>query len=234
MFDGERRVVVDGDALARGKPVLLQHHAATPSTQLRDERPRRVTLALPKRSGARHPHASGVGDVVTEGLRGLDSCCRLRRAERRDPGFPQRVHDACRQGRLGPDDHQVRRDRSRRGDHRRGVRRIHVWQAAHARLGADRRTPWCHDDLVHARLAGKLPRKRVLACARPHDQRARRRGRHVSPAADRRRIGRHARSIVWVRSGPTDTRTIGTPASASTAVTYRRAFSGRPASDRMS
>ena len=62
------------------------------------------------------------------------------------------------------------------------------------------------------------------ACA--HDQRSSRRGRHGTPAetiprADiaRRRIGRHARSIVWVRSGPTDTSTIGAPAVSSSAVT---------------
>jgi hypothetical protein len=35
----------------------------------------------------------------------------------------------------------------------------------------------------------------------------------------RLRIGRQARSIVWVRSGPTDTRTIGTPACDSMALT---------------
>ena len=33
------------------------------------------------------------------------------------------------------------------------------------------------------------------------------------------RIGRHARSMVWVRSGPTDTSTIGTPACSSSAAT---------------
>jgi hypothetical protein len=33
-----------------------------------------------------------------------------------------------------------------------------------------------------------------------------------APATTRWRIGRHARSIVWVRSGPTDTSTIGAPA----------------------
>ena len=38
-------------------------------------------------------------------------------------------------------------------------------------------------------------------------------------AAGRWRIGRQARSIVWVRSGPTETSTIGTPASSSSAVT---------------
>ncbi len=35
----------------------------------------------------------------------------------------------------------------------------------------------------------------------------------------RLRIGRQARSIVWVRSGPTDTSTIGTPACSSMALT---------------
>ena len=33
------------------------------------------------------------------------------------------------------------------------------------------------------------------------------------------RIGRQARSMVWVRSGPTETNTIGTPACSSSAVT---------------
>ena len=40
-----------------------------------------------------------------------------------------------------------------------------------------------------------------------------------APATTRWRIGRQARSIVWVRSGPTETSTIGAPAASSRAVT---------------
>ena len=60
------------------------------------------------------------------------------------------------------------------------------------------------------------------------DRRHRRRG----VTGDHRlawRNGRQARSIVCVRSGPTERSTIGAPAISSSAVTYRRAFSGRSA-----
>ena len=75
------------------------------------------------------------------------------------------------------------------------------------------------DHLVDARLAGQLPGQRVLAAATADDHDP---GRHHEAHAGRPgrlRIGRQARSIVWVRSGPTETRTIGTPACASIADT---------------
>ena len=80
----------------------------------------------------------------------------------------------------------------------------------------------------------------MLAPATAEDEDAGGHGeRHAGSSAQagvvgRWRIGRQARSIVCVRSGPTETNTIGTPACSSSAVTYRRAFSGRPASERTS
>ena len=91
----------------------------------------------------------------------------------------------------------------------------------HARLAFDPDTDRCDDHLVDARLGGQLPGQGVLAAARPDDEHPRRHhevGTHESTAG-RVRIGRQARSIVWVRSGPTDTSTIGTRACSSMAVT---------------
>ena len=105
-----------------------------------------------------------------------------------------------------------------------GVQRVHG-DAAHARLLRDPRAPGRHDHLVDAGLAGQLPRERVLATAAAEDQDAGGHGgRHAGSSAQagvvgRCRIGRQARSIVWVRSGPTETNTIGTPACSSSADT---------------
>ena len=72
----------------------------------------------------------------------------------------------------------------------------------------------------------ELPCQRVLTAAAAKHEHP---GRHDQGHRDDRtgqagftgrwRIGRHARSMVWVRSGPTDTNTIGTPACSSSAVT---------------
>ena len=86
--------------------------------------------------------------------------------------------------------------------------------------------PGATSDLVHAGLAAQLPGERVLAAAAADDEDAGghhegHRG-HISDqavAAGRCRFGRHARSMVWVRSGPTETNTIGTPAWSSSADT---------------
>ena len=106
------------------------------------------------------------------------------------------------------------RDRHDRG----AVQWIHR-HAADPWLRRDPGTPRRHDDLVHARLAGQLPGQRVLATATADDQDP---GRHDQAHATipvRLRIGRQARSIVWVRSGPTETSTMGTPACDSMALT---------------
>ena len=142
----------------------------------------------------------------------LDPGSRRGRPEDREPGLDQRVGDTRGERRLGPDDDQLGRLAPGDCDDRGTVQRIHPRHAAHAWLPRDCIAARNHDDLVDARLGGQLPGQRVLAPAAPDDHDA---GRHHeahagSPA--RLRIGRHARSMVWVRSGPTDTRTIGTPA----------------------
>ncbi len=86
-----------------------------------------------------------------------------------------------------------------------------------------------HDHEVDPGFVGQLPGQGVLAAATADDEDP---GRHhgrahagapvARPApvrAGERRIGRQARSIVWVRSGPTETSTIGTPAWSSSAET---------------
>ncbi len=151
----------------------------------------------------------------------LDSIAGRRRArpEDREPGLDQGIGDTRRQRRLGPDDDQLGRLATGDRDDRGPVQRIHARHAADARLAPDRIAPRRDDDLVDARLGGQLPGQRVLAPATPDDHDA---GRHHEAHAGRLtrlRIGRHARSIVCVRSGPTDTRTIGTPAWVSMAET---------------
>ena len=118
---------------------------------------------------------------------------------------------------------------SRRGERRRSRRRrarSTRRRDPDARLLADRVRSGSDHDLVDAGLGGELPGEGVLASAAAddedpgrHDRRliGRPRSRGLRPAAGRLRIGRQARSIVWVRSGPTETRTIGTPACSSSA-----------------
>ena len=65
--------------------------------------------------------------------------------------------------------------------------------------------------------AGQLPGERVLAAAAADDEDPGRHDQAHAGSPGRWRIGRQARSIVWVRSGPTETSTIGTPACSSMA-----------------
>ena len=76
---------------------------------------------------------------------------------------------------------------------------------------------------------GSRPSFQASACSRPPPPTTRMRvgitrvigatSRDQAVAAGRWRFGRHARSMVWVRSGPTETNTIGTPAWSSSADT---------------
>ncbi len=95
-------------------------------------------------------------------------------------------------------------------------------QAADPWHGRDAGAAGGDDDLVDAGLTGELPGEGVLSAATAHDEDAgghdQRRARAHAGIPARWRIGRHARSIVWVRSGPTDTSTMGTPACSSIAV----------------
>ena len=165
----------------------------------------------------------GRGDLVAERLAGLDPRGRGRRPEDGEPGRGQGIGHACRQRRLRADDDQLRRLAPGDGQDGRRIERVDAGHAAHPRLQPDRGAPRRHDDLVDPRFPRQLPGQCVLAPATPHDQDP---GRHHQPSAavhagkpGRWRIGRQARSIVWVRSGPTETSTIGTPAWASIADT---------------
>ena len=128
----------------------------------------------------------------------------------------ERIGQTGLERRLRPDDDQLARLRPGQVHDRAEVHRGDV-HAAHPWLLGDARAARGDDHLVDARLPGELPGQRVLPTATADDQHP---GRHHEAHAGRLgrlRIGRHARSIVWVRSGPTETSTIGTPACASMA-----------------
>ena len=160
---------------------------------------------------------------MAERLARLDPGRRRGRAEDGDPGLRQRIGHPGGKRRLRSDDDQLGGLTPGARDDRGRVERIHPGHAADPRLPGDRIAAGRDDHLVDARLGGQLPGQRVLAAAAPDDEDPGR-GMEMHPGAHagspgRWRIGRQARSIVCVRSGPTDTRTIGTPACSSIADT---------------
>ncbi len=210
-----------GHALAGGQAVRLDHDPATRSVQLAGERRGRTRLA--ERASASHRHTRRRRDLVAERLARLDPGGRRARPEDRDPGLRQGIGDTGHQRRLRTDEHEFRGHGSGHGHDRRSVEGIDPRDPAHPRQGGDGLASGGHDHLVHAGFRGQLPGERVFATASAHDEDP---GRHDQPSATahvgipgRLRIGRQARSIVWVRSGPTDTSTIGTLAWRSMAVT---------------
>ena len=101
-----------------------------------------------------------------------------------------------------------------------GVERIEVGCDPRARFGRDRVAAGRHDDEVDPGLGSELPGDGMLAAAATDDEDAGRHHRQAHPGTTGWwRIGRQARSMVWVRSGPTDSSTIGTPACSSIALT---------------
>ena len=214
---GVGRRVADRDALAGRQPVRLDDDTATGRRQLgREGRGRRC---VHERLAASHPDAGRGRDLVAERLARLDPRRRGGRPEHREARLEQRVGDAGGERRLGSDDDQLGRfatgDRHDRG----GVERVDPRHAAHAWLEADRVAAGRDDDLVDTRLGRQLPGQRVLAAAPTDDEDAGRRDEAHAGSPGLWRIGRQARSMVWVRSGPTETRTIGTPACSSIADT---------------
>ena len=219
--------VGDDDALAGGEAVGLEHGARPVRGQLPDERARPRRSSPPAKARARAMRTPGrLGDLVAERLGRLHPGRGLARAEDRDPGRVQRVGHAGAPAapparrRRGPLPSPARARRPRRGP---------AGPPAAQRTpgsGGDPRAPGRDDHLVDAGLAGQLPGERVLATAAAEDEDAGGHGgasrgvRRLRPAScGRWRIGRQARSMVWVRSGPTETNTIGTPACSSSAVT---------------
>ena len=138
---------------------------------------------------------------------------RRRRSARR-PARPcdEGIGDTGRQRGLGPDDDEL--DGLALGDldDPGWVEWVGARDATHPRLERDRLAAGRHDDLVDARLGGQLPGQGVLAATAPDDEDPGRHDQAHTGVPDRLRIGRQARSMVWVRSGPTETSTIGTPA----------------------
>ena len=227
---GQRLVerLADGDALAGGEAVCLDHDPPPRGVE-RGRKGDRGALRR-ERAGMRHSHPGRVRELVAERLRALDPCGGRGRPERGDPRGHERVRDARGERRLGADDGEVdpcaegsRDDRGRVERVARGDR-----DAGHAR---DRVAAGEREDERDAGLPGQPDRQRVLAAARAHQQDAAWRhpawrpgGSHQPRPAAR---GRSSSITVWVRSGPTETSVIGTPASSASAATYARALGGR-------
>ena len=211
------RRFADRHALAGREAIGLDDDAASGRGQLAGERDGLGRVS--ERSRQRHAHPGGLGNVVAERLARLDPGRRRGRPEDGDTRVSQRIGHAGGERRLGSDDNELaglatgkRQDRGR-------IQRVDPGDAADTRFLRDGVAPRCDDDLVDARLGGQLPGERMLAPAAAHDEDP---GRHDQAHAGnpaRLRIGRQARSMVWVRSGPTDRSTIGTPAWSSIADT---------------
>ena len=219
---GLREVSRHHDTLAGRQPVGLDDDTVPLGVQVSGEGQRGIQLCRHEGASPRHRHARGGGDLVAERLAGLDPRGGSRRPEDRDPGRRHGVRDACRQGGLRPDDDEFRGHGTGCRHDRRATERIHTRHPHDPRLGDDGVTARRHEHLVHAGLQAELPGQGVFAAAAPDDEDAGRH--HEAPGAHagipgRWRMGRQARSIVCVRSGPTDTSTIGTPACCSMAVT---------------
>ncbi len=221
---GDRRlglgqVVADRHALPGRQPVVLDDDPCAVRVERPGEGHRRIGIL--ERCASRHADAGRGRDLVAERLAALDPRGGGGRAEDRDPRGDERIGHAGRQRRLRPDDDQLDRLSPCERDHRGPVERVDVG-AAHPRLAGDGVAPRGDDHLVDARLRPELPGQRVLAAAAPHDEdpgRHQQAGRAHAGIPARFRIGRQARSMVCVRSGPTDSSTIGTPACASMALT---------------
>ena len=207
------------DALARRQAVLLDDEPGTRPDVPLDRGSRGLQRLAPLDAG--HRDAGARRDLVAERLARLDPRGRRRGAEGGDPGGLQGVDDAGGQRRLRTDDDELDGQGPGQLDDRLGSA-IPRRDDADAWLLGDAVAAGRDEHIVDAGLDAQLPGQGVLATTAAHDQDP---GRHrEAPGAHagipgRWRIGRHARSIVWVRSGPTDTSTTGTPAWASMADT---------------
>ncbi len=205
--------VADGDALARGEPIGLDDDPAIRGGKFACEGG--GFGGRFEGSRARHRDSGGRCDLVAERLARLDLRRGGARPEDHDARRLERIRDPRGQRRLRPDHDELRGDGTGSGHHRAAVQRVHIGMAAHPRFRRHAVTAGADEHGVDAGFHAQLPRQRVLASATPHDQDARRHHEAAAAHAEipgRRRMGRKARSMVWVRSGPTDTSTIGTPA----------------------
>ncbi len=156
-------------------------------------------------------------DLAAERLAALDpGGCRAR-PEDREPGRPQRVGHASGEGRLGPDHDEVRPERPGRRDDGSRIGRPHAAVDQDAGQPGDCLASRHREEGLECRLGHELPGERVLASPAPDQQDPPRHGHRRHPP--RPTVGRSPITTVWVRSGPTETRLIGTPASSSSAFT---------------
>ena len=212
--------VADRHALAGGQAVGLDHDPAAASRQVARERDRRGRGRRTRRPGpsGRRPRRRSRGRTPCSTRSGPPPADGPKTAI---PAARERVGDAGRQRRLGPDRRRARPPRAA------PPRRPRAGSS-----GSTPATPRTRGSAAIASLPGATTTSltpgsaasfQASACSRPPPPTMRMRvGRdqRLMPAAPPgRRIGRQARSIVCVRSGPTDTRTIGTPACSSRAVT---------------
>ena len=221
-----REVVTDRDPLAGREAVGLDHHAAAGCREGRG-----VGAGGPQgteRAAAGHGDAGGRGDRVAEGLAALDPGRGRRRPEDRDSRARRGVGHARREGRLRPDDDEVRPQGSGRGSHRGRVGGAHAGVDAHARDGRQGGAPRHGQDLLDPVLGGEPPGESMLATSSADEEDPPRDGERLAhpaavpadPGAGRPGAsGRSWRTTVWDRSGPTETSRMGTPASASRALT---------------
>ena len=166
---GLGEVVADGHALAGGQPVGLDDDAAARPRPARGRTPApaRTSVNAPPRA-IRTPAAA-----ATSWQNALLLSIRAAAAvgpEDRDAGRGQRVGDAGRQRRLGPDDHELDGLAPGERDDRVGVERIDVARSAPAAPRAIASLPGRDDDLVDAGLRTELPGERVLPAAAADDR----------------------------------------------------------------
>ena len=142
--------VADEDALAGGEPVRLDDA----------RRPR-------DREGLRGRDAGGAHHVLGERLRAFDPRRVAAGAEHREPVSPQRVADARDERGLGPDDDEVGSELPGKPEQALSVLRANRMTVPD--LG-DAGVAWRAMELGQARTLGELPRERMLAPARPHEE----------------------------------------------------------------
>ena len=205
----------DRHALAGGQPVLLDDHARPGRRESRSRHgPPRAGRCRPSRvpSGRRprrRPRGRTTWTIRWRLPRG--------RPEDRDPGL-DRAHRPGRPRAAPP----ARRRRARWPPHGPGPRsrRASTRATSTQRTRGSSAMPALPGATTTSLTPGSPASFQASACSRPPPPTIRTRvGIDEAHAGrlGRLRIGRHARSIVWVRSGPTETSTIGTPACASMA-----------------
>ena len=220
-------IVADGHSLTSHQPVRLDHHPSRPRRggQLAGKRQRRPEG--PEGLAARHADTGRRSHVAAERLAPFDPGRGADRPECGQAGFLQDVDDAGGERRLRPDHDQIHVFGGGQGQHRGWVRGGDPRHAPDLGLFADGVAPRRHYYSLHAGFAGQAPDQGVLASAAAEYQHPSGAGGHGigaglqahRPAVVRGRRGRALRSIVWRRSGPTETSAIVAPESRSTAST---------------